>query len=75
MKKRILFVDDEPMILQGLQRMLRPLRGDWDMAFMDSGEKALAAMAEHAFDVVVTDMRMPVMNGAQLLKEIQRRYP
>ena len=75
MKKRILFVDDEPMILQGLQRMLRPLRGDWDMAFLDSGEKALAAMAEHAFDVVVTDMRMPVMNGAQLLKEIQHRYP
>ncbi len=75
MSKRILFVDDEPMILQGLQRMLRPMRDDWDMAFIDSGEKALAAMAERAFDVVVTDMRMPGMNGAQLLKEIQHRYP
>jgi HD-like signal output (HDOD) protein len=75
MKKRILFVDDDPMILQGLQRVLRPMRDDWDTAFVDGGEKALEAMAKQAFDVVVTDMRMPVMNGAQLLKEIQRRYP
>jgi CheY-like chemotaxis protein len=75
MKKRILFVDDDPMILQGLQRVLRPMRDDWDMAFVDGGEQALEAMAKQAFDVVVTDMRMPVMNGAQLLKEIQRRYP
>jgi HD-like signal output (HDOD) protein len=75
MKKRILFVDDDPMILQGLQRVLRPMRDDWDTAFVDGGDKALEAMAKQAFDVVVTDMRMPVMNGAQLLKEIQRRYP
>jgi HD-like signal output (HDOD) protein len=75
MKKRILFVDDEPMILQGLQRMLRPLRDEWDMVFVDGGEKALAAMAESTFDVVVTDMRMPVMNGAQLLTEIRKRHP
>lgn len=75
MKKRILFVDDDPMILQGLQRVLRPMRDDWDTAFVEGGEKALEAMAKQAFDVVVTDMRMPVMNGAQLLKEIQRRYP
>jgi len=75
MKKRILFVDDEPMILQGLQRMLRPMRDEWDMAFVEGGERALAAMAEHRFDVVVTDMRMPVMNGAQLLTEVRNRYP
>ena len=75
MKKRILFVDDDPMILQGLQRVLRPMRDDWDTAFVDGGEKALEAMAKQAFDVVVTDMRMPVMNGAQLLKEIQHRFP
>ena len=42
---------------------------------MDGGEKALAAMAESPFDVVVTDMRMPVMNGAQLLAEVRRRHP
>ena len=75
MKKRILFVDDEPMILQGLQRMLRSLRNDWDMIFVDGGEAALTAMAEHPADVVVTDMRMPVMNGAELLREIRATYP
>ena len=63
------------MILQGLQRMLRSMRDEWEMVFVDSGEKALAAMAGTAFDVVVTDMRMPVMNGAQLLLEVRKRHP
>ncbi|MDR3673156.1 MAG: response regulator [Holophaga sp.] len=75
MNKRILFVDDEPMILQGLQRMLRAMRNEWDMVFVEGGEKALAVMAESRFDVVVTDMRMPVINGAQLLTEVRKRYP
>jgi len=75
MSKRILFVDDEPMILQGLQRMFRPMRNEWEMAFVDGGGKALAAMEERAFDVVDTGMRMPGMNGAELLKRIQQKYP
>ncbi len=75
MKKRLLFVDDEPMILQGLQRMLRSLRSEWDMAFADSGAKALEMMAEMPFDVVVSDMRMPGMNGVELLSEVMKRYP
>jgi HD-like signal output (HDOD) protein len=75
MKKTILFVDDEPMILQGLQRMLRPMRDEWDMTFVGGGEEALAAMAAAPFDVVVSDMRMPRMNGAELLTEVRRRHP
>jgi HD-like signal output (HDOD) protein/CheY-like chemotaxis protein len=75
MKKRILFVDDEPMILQGLQRMLRSMREEWDMEFVEGGEKALAIMDERTFDVVVSDMRMPVINGAQLLAEVRKRHP
>jgi HD-like signal output (HDOD) protein len=55
--------------------MLRPMRDEWDMLFVEGGEKALAAMAESRFDVVVTDMRMPVMNGAQLLTEVRNRFP
>ena len=42
MKKCILFVDDEPHVLQGLQRMLRPMRRHWDMRFASSGQEALA---------------------------------
>lgn len=75
MKKRILFVDDQQMILQGLQRMLRPMREDWDMAFVESGAQALARMAEAPFDVVVTDARMPGMTGPQLLTEVMRCHP
>ena len=75
MKKRILFVDDEDMVLQGLRRMLRPLREEWDMEFAESGVKALELMAQHPFDVIVSDMRMPGMNGAQLLNEVMVRYP
>lgn len=74
-KMRILFVDDEPNILQGLQRMLRGMRQEWEMAFAPGGEEALGMMSKSAFDVVVTDMRMPGMNGAQLLREVTERHP
>jgi len=75
MRKRILFVDDEEMVLNGLKRMLRPYRDEWDMVFVDSGAKALESMAQAPFDVVVADMRMPIMNGAELLCEVMKRYP
>lgn len=75
MKRRILFVDDEEKVLDGLRRMLRSTGAQWDMVFVDSGEKALAAMEKAPFDVVISDMRMPGMDGAQLLGEVQRRHP
>jgi len=73
--KRILFVDDEPKVLQGLQRMLRPMRHEWEMAFSPSGQEALDALSKQPFDVLVTDMWMPGMDGAVLLTEVMRRYP
>src|SRR6202789_1962627 len=75
MKKRILFVDDEDFALRGLERLLRSMREEWDMEFVDSGEKALARMNEAAFDVIVSDMRMPGMNGAELLNEVMKHHP
>ena len=71
----VLFVDDDPLILQGLQRMLRPMRNDWEMNFVESGSRALETMADNPSHVVVSDMRMPGMNGAELLGEIKERYP
>src|SRR5581483_5953516 len=73
--KRILFVDDEPNILQGLQRMLRPMRHEWDIAFAQSGPEALKLLEQSPFDIVVSDMRMPRMNGAQFLAEVRDRHP
>jgi HD-like signal output (HDOD) protein len=73
--KSILFVDDEPHILQGLQRMLRPMRREWEMAFASSGQEALDLMARRPFDIIVSDMRMPGMDGATLLSRVMERYP
>lgn len=73
--RRILFVDDEPMLLLGLQRSLRPMRSEWTMEFVNSGADAVEAMTRSAFDAVVTDMRMPGMNGAQLLDHVRLHHP
>ena len=75
MTRRILFVDDEALILGGLQRMLRGMRAEWEMVFAESGAKALELMEQSPFDVVVSDMRMPGMNGAALLAEVMKRFP
>jgi len=75
MKPSILFVDDEKNILQGLRRMLRGLRDEWEMDFAEGGEAALAKLSEQSVDVVVTDMKMPGMNGAELLDRVSELYP
>jgi HD-like signal output (HDOD) protein len=73
--KRILFVDDEMRILEGLQRMLRPQRQHWEMAFAPGAQAALGMLEAARFDVVISDMRMPGMDGAALLKTVRDKYP
>jgi len=75
LKKRILFVDDEPNVLNGLKRMLYSMRSVWEMHFAGNGTEALDAMDKQPFDVVVTDMRMPRMSGDELLSQVRDRYP
>lgn len=72
---RILFVDDEPKILEGLQRMLRPQRKEWEMAFAPGGQAALTMLEASPFDVIVSDMRMPGIDGAALLETVRQKYP
>jgi putative nucleotidyltransferase with HDIG domain len=55
--------------------MLRPLRHEWEMSFAGSGDEALRILDSSPFDVVVTDMQMPGMNGAALLAEVRQRHP
>jgi HD-like signal output (HDOD) protein len=73
--KTLLFVDDEPKVLQGLQRQLRSMRAEWEMYFLDGGQPALDFMATHPVDIIVSDMMMPGMDGSQLLTEVLKRHP
>lgn len=72
-KYRVLCVDDEPNILRALKRALFSLKVDLILA--DSGEKALSIMAKHTVHVVISDMKMPGMSGAELLEKVAQQYP
>jgi len=74
-KPHVMFVDDEPRILDGLRRMLRTERSRWDMSFAPGGAEALAAMQDRPCDVVVSDFRMPGMDGGDLLSRVRALYP
>lgn len=74
-RERILFVDDEQRVLDALRRMLRGMRNEWDMLFVPSGRQALEVMDAEPVSVVISDMRMPQMNGEQLLREVATRNP
>ena len=71
----VLFVDDEPNILAGLRRLLYPMRHEWEMNFAASGAEALKLLAQHKVDVIISDMKMPGMDGAQLLQQVGQQYP
>jgi HD-like signal output (HDOD) protein/ActR/RegA family two-component response regulator len=72
---RILFVDDEPMVLSGLGRLLWKQQSRWAMTFVKSGPAALDALEENAFDLVISDLRMSPMDGAVLLRAVKERHP
>jgi HD-like signal output (HDOD) protein/ActR/RegA family two-component response regulator len=73
--KRILIVDDDPPVLESLRIRLHRMQCKWEMSFVDSGARALEQLDQHHFDVLVTDMRMPGMDGPALLQTCQERWP
>jgi DNA-binding NtrC family response regulator len=73
--KEVLFVDDERSVLVALERMLRPHRDRWNMTFVEGGVEALAHLERRPVDVVVTDMRMPGMDGSALLEIVRELHP
>ncbi|MEV6632016.1 HDOD domain-containing protein [Actinoplanes sp. NPDC051470] len=74
-KPHVVFVDDEPRILDGLRRMLRKESARWDMSFAGGAGEALAVMENRRCNVVVSDFRMPGMDGGELLSRVQSLYP
>src|SRR5262249_35425778 len=59
----------------GLRMRLHRLRAKWEMQFVESGAQAIEALEGSHFDVIVTDMRMPGMDGAELLRVVRNRWP
>jgi HD-like signal output (HDOD) protein/CheY-like chemotaxis protein len=72
---RIVFVDDDSNAVHAMRRTLHGMRKEWDMEFLTSGSAALASLAKTPADVIVSDMRMPGMDGWQLLAEVKKRHP
>jgi len=74
-KRSILFVDDDPLILRGLQRSLDEYCDHWEADFVSSGREALTKLAGQPYDAIITDMHMPGMDGIQLLDAVSRSAP
>ena len=71
--RSILFVDDEKAILRSLKRLF--FHSGWGLYLAEDGSEALRILSENHIDMVISDMRMPNMDGYKLLKEIRRLYP
>jgi response regulator RpfG family c-di-GMP phosphodiesterase len=69
----ILFVDDEPSILSSLKRLFRP-KG-YQIHLAEGGKAALELLEQLAVDLVISDMRMPEMDGVQFLEQVRQRWP
>jgi HD-like signal output (HDOD) protein/ActR/RegA family two-component response regulator len=73
--KSILFVDDDEKVLNGLRRLLMPFDGTWHTEFACGAEQALRILSQEGRDVIVADLRMPGINGVELLAQVSKLYP
>lgn len=72
---RVLFVDDEPILLRAIERALRTRSRLWTATFVTSASAALALLDCESFDVIVSDIGMPEMDGVTLLGHVRERHP
>lgn len=73
--KRILFVDDEPNVLTSIRRGLRKKNEEWAMTFADGADQAMQELSEQKFDIVVSDVTMPKIDGVAFLQQVRNQYP
>jgi HD-like signal output (HDOD) protein len=73
--KQVLFVDDDASVLESLRDALRPWRREWRATFACGGDAAIDELSGNEFDVVISDMRMPGIDGATLLRRVHELQP
>jgi len=73
MNKVVMFVDDESFILKSLKRLMK--NQPFESVYMNSGAEALLHLEQHEIDLIVTDIRMPDMDGFELLSIVKDKYP
>jgi putative nucleotidyltransferase with HDIG domain len=71
----ILFVDDEKEALDGYKRVLFRKRKEWEIDFAENGKSAVDKLALKQYDLVISDIRMPIMDGIDLIYHIKEKYP
>ena len=69
----ILFIDDEPYILNAIKRLFRD--SPYTLLFASGGSIALSLLREHEVSVIVSDMRMPIVDGIALMQKVQKIRP
>ncbi|AGW13252.1 response regulator [Megalodesulfovibrio gigas] len=74
-RRTVLFVDDDPGVLEGMRLTMHSLRREWTGIYAANAEEALHQLEQQAVDVVITDIRMPGMDGVALLRRVQEQHP
>ena len=75
MKINILFVDDDLYFLKDIRKTVGVLEQEWKLFFAYNGREALKILSETKIDLIMSNMRMPKMDGADLLMEVKKKYP
>ncbi len=73
--RRLLLVDDEPSVVNALKKALRPFRDRWEIETAEGGRAALDVLGQHRFDAVVSDARMPDVDGEAVLEFTRKQHP
>lgn len=75
MSLKILIVDDEPKVYQGLKRLLWTEQSEWSVHYASDGTQGLAFLAGAEVDVIISDYKMPLMDGSAFLAHVAQNYP
>jgi len=68
----ILLVEDDEIIRLKFKKVCKNLKANHNVVEAENGEKGLAVLANHHFDLIISDLKMPVMNGITFIKNVKK---